>query len=353
MATSIAKLAILVTADTGGMQRGFAQGESYVHRFNSRVVPMNASLNNFVALSRAATGNLTGLLATAGRVGPLIALAAAFTKVGTEAIRSSEAAAQSAVKTAEAYNKMVTERGGRPADGFKRSDTLTGQAEEFSKARTSAMENEASIARRLGVEYMKVGKVLADDFRQEKDWATGANKRIAAANAQQDQMKKALAHNAEMLRIDQERQKLDAIKYRAIQAQHEAMKSRGASLTESLRTDTENYISAVKEFQNLYSLGMIGPDTVSRGIEKARKDLEAALKPAQRQMASYKGVAAADRNTMAGFSAVQAGKAELIRLAEQSKMQIAEQKKSNEELKRINEELRKPKPPVRIGKVKI
>ena len=48
MAVSIAKLAIMLTTDTAGMQRGFAQGEGQAKTFQSRIAAIGGSMKEFL-----------------------------------------------------------------------------------------------------------------------------------------------------------------------------------------------------------------------------------------------------------------------------------------------------------------
>lgn len=106
-----------------------------------------------------------------------------------------------------------------------------------------------------------------------------------------------------------------------------AIASRADALTKGLRSPAEIAADSINELNDLAQKGLISFETYSRGIRQAEDALNKAAKASDRFKASaYKGVGAADKNTIAGFSAVQAGKAELQRMLEVDKQILIESK---------------------------
>lgn len=352
MATSIAKLAILLTTDTNGMRAGFGQGERLVTSFNRRVSGASgfgASTSGLAAFTKnlnSANGSMNSLLGLAARNGPIIALGAAFVLLGKRAMESAEKSTQAAVATTDAYEKAWQTVSGQSIDvGNNKIDTLTGQWERLKETIGATSNATAGPLNRAFAEILKVANMAASDMNKSLGLRSGPDPRL---KQMEDFTKRQTEANAAQEKADKEASE------RATRA-HERLKASANSLTQSLRTPIEVFRDTLREIQDLSSQGLIDPNTAGRGISKANKDLQDALKTAEKLRAVMKvpGVAAAERNTAAGASAVASGKAELARLAEQAKQQLAEQRRMNDQLSKINDELKKPKPPIQIGKVNI
>jgi hypothetical protein len=105
------------------------------------------------------------------------------------------------------------------------------------------------------------------------------------------------------------------------------MHQAGEHLRAALATPAESYRAAVEHAQQLHAAGAISAQTLTRALEKAQSDLNAATARRNDMARAMPGVGAAERHTMAGFSAAQSGKRELERLCEFQRQQLAEDRK--------------------------
>lgn len=120
------------------------------------------------------------------------------------------------------------------------------------------------------------------------------------------------------------------------------LKERGEELTKSLRTPFEVARDSMRELAELMRQGIISNETYSRGVAQIQEDYAKATKAAkQLKEATRFSVGAVERNTTAGFSAVQAGRAELQRLAEVAKQQLEQEKQQTKLQAEIRENTKK------------
>jgi tape measure domain-containing protein len=144
-----------------------------------------------------------------------------------------------------------------------------------------------------------------------------------------------------------------AKKFEEMAKQVEALKSKGASLTQSLRTPAEIFADTVKEAAQMLQFGAITGDTYARAMGKAKEQLQESLK-AQRQIRDIQresSVSASSRFTSAGQSAMFQAAMELRRLEALEQQQLTIQKEQARLQQEANELLKKEKPQVTLHKV--
>jgi hypothetical protein len=306
MATSISKLAIMLTADTTGLNTGLTRAQAAIKGFGMK---MNAN----------GAGNFLGMFArgTAGIAAAGIAIAGVykFLRLGITAGAQFEQAMTTSTNTLIGrWDALKLSVGGFAA-------MLTGP---FRDAMTGSLEG------------------LADMFDSVTRFFGGKT------GAEMAKLVEARKKHLDLLKQEKE------VQEKAAKAAHEAhermvqsMRDRGAAITEALRNPVEVFADTMNELRELAGQGFIDPDTFARGTAKARADLVAATKLAKEFKSQTNfSVGAVERFSSAGFSAIQSGRAELIKIIEAEKEQLAEEKRQTKLLEEGNELARTRKPVV-------
>jgi hypothetical protein len=303
MATSISKLAIMLTADTTGLNTGLTRAQAAIKGFGMKI-------------NAAGAGNMLGMFARGGAVA-----------AGAAAIGLSLAGVYRFLKlgvTAGAeFEQAMTDS----------LDTLSGKTNALRDAFTGlAVAVTGPLREGLGELAIRLSRVM--------DWATKAMGGLTGA-----EMKKQVAAREALVKSlkDQE-----AAAQKAADAHKrlvESMRERGASIEESLRTPVEVFADTMNELRELAGKGFIDPTTFARGTAKARADLIEATKLAKEFKSQTNfSVGAVERFSSAGFSAIQSGRAELLKIIEAEKTQLAEEKKQTALLDEANHLTRTRKP---------
>jgi hypothetical protein len=303
MATSISKLAIMLTADTTGLNTGLTRAQAAIKGFGMK---MNAN----------GAGNFLGMFARGGAVA-----------AGAAAIGLSLAGVYQ-------FLKLGVTAGAQFEQAMTDSlDTLSGKTQALRDAFTGlAVAVTGPLRDGLGELAIRLSRVI--------DWGTKALGGMTGA-----EMKKQVAAREALVKSlkDQE-----AAAQKAADAHKrlvESMRERGASIEESLRTPVEVFADTMNELRELGSKGFIDPETFARGTAKARADLISATKLAKEFKSQTNfSVGAVERFSSAGASAVNAGRAELTKIVEFEKAQLEEQKRQTKLLEEANalERTRKP-----------
>lgn len=307
MAASIAKLAILLTADTSGLTTGLTRAQGLIKGFGLNATPGGAS--NFLSLFAKGAGPIAA-------VGLSLAGVYRFLRLGVTA----------------------------GAEFEKQMAGVNAQADTLS-ARSAALHQSLSgLAATLTGPLRSGLAQVADSFSQVFDQMT--RDLGGTTGAQMAKMLEMRKKSVELAKQEQEAQEKAA---KAAQEAHakliESMQERGRALTESLRTPTEVFADTINELQKLVGKGFIDPTTFTRGTAKAKADLLDAMKVAKEfKRITDTRVGATERFSQAGFSAVQAGRAELIGILAAEKMQLEEGKKHTKLLEEVADLTRRRKP---------
>lgn len=162
---------------------------------------------------------------------------------------------------------------------------------------------------------------MFEEQQQTVAAATEQTGKLAKVNGQLGESFKALAGDA--TKVDAELEKL---------------KTRAASLAESLRTPAEVFKDTMAELVNLQERGLLSVDNYVRGVIKAKEELQQASKAARDLSVSGNvQVGAAERFTSGGFSAVQQGRQDQQRQIELARQQLEEERRTNELLTEIRD----------------
>ena len=378
MSVSIAKLAIMLTADTSGMQRGFAQARSQVTGFQSSL----AGLGRGFALIGGATAaigaskwilgiandseqavirleRLTGSMEKAREMTKMVQAFGdglfedkeilnattklmAFGKTANEipgilqnlgdlAIstdQSLEMLATRFVKSAASAEKL-TAAGQRAAGSMQNmTDSVSGQWKKLWDNMEDAARPAAEGIGNTIEEILRSVNTLFLNREQRFDLLFGDDKggtRTIKAVAEikgllDDGTKSAKAIADELARFTE----------------------RGEQLRESLRTPGEIFADSMREIDELFLGGAIGLETYRRAAEEAGRTFMNAGSAGKSAVESIRRAPATTFGTSAGFSAIHSGRAELARLAEVERQNLAEQKQHTEILKTISTKVGKP-----------
>jgi hypothetical protein len=312
--STIAKLAVVVTTDTGplgsGMQRASQIVTSSTTRMEGGFGGLADRLKNMKDVAGASTGSIRDMAGVL-RAGPWALAAAGIAAVGVAAYKAGQAAdtmAQRAVKIADEYEAAFKELNGKEIDvGFNKEDTWTGQ---WDRLKEQVLQFFAIIGENTGImdALVSATKFLADMFEKINNFM-----RTDEQKARDSKLKRLQLETVEMKKQTEFKKKLEAeqeaaSKKAAAERERawEAMKRTAESISQSLRRPDEVFKDTVTELKTLFQSGLLSDDIFSRGIKKAQQDLDSAMD----RMNGMKGatdqrVAAVERYTMAGFSAAQ------------------------------------------------
>ena len=325
MADSIAKLSVVITGDASPLGRATQQASGYVKQFETNTATSLTGIGNSAkamnAVFSVASGNLGKLtaLASLGPAAGLLIAAAAAGKL--------------------AYNLAAASDALEVASGAKAADTWAGQ---FDRVQAAAL----SIAQTLG---RPLSEALT---RETATWARILERVATAIMPEQIRQERALAASMEQRKkladdlAKKEKEAAEAAS-KAFRESQDRARSAAQRITAALRTPGEIFTDTVAELNRLLEMGLLNIETMNRGLAKARADLVDASKivrETKTMVDSYRGVGAAERNTAAGFSAVQAGRAELLRLTELAKQELEEGKRTTKAIADVEKAIKEKKP---------
>jgi predicted dinucleotide-binding enzyme len=307
MATSISKLAIMLTADTSGLTSGLTRAQAVIKGFGTNLTAGGA--NNFIGMfSRGA-----GLAAV---IGLSTAALYRFLSLG--------------IREGNAFEQQMAGVNGNVS---KLKESFTGLAVTLTGPLRRALNT-------IGESFTDVFDMALKDRDIVSIFGAGKSgaemrKALEAQKAGMDAAKKAAEENAKAV--------LKAAE--AHQKWIETMKDKGADITASLRTPVEIFADTIAELRELVGKGFIDPETFGRGMARAKADLLDATKIAKEFKSALDGrVAAVERFSMAGFSAVNSGRDQLVKMLDEQKKQLAEEKKQTALLDEANHLTRTRKP---------
>lgn len=342
MATTIGRMAVVLTSDTTRFDAGFQRAGATIRTFRGQVDRHNSSMlgmGRSTDVARASMGVLRGnvlgltgaLIGSGGMVFALAAGAAALVKFGRDAAEAANKAENARVVLEERTAQVLSQQG----------RTIKVAANELEKSREE-LEKEnirmGGMINRVFTEFNKVGAKARRDFfdtftnipksgqESTRFVLKGRNlttDELKAWVKQQEQLQKeAAAHQEKMLHDFREFQR--------------TMSNLSERLNDSLRTPAEIFADTVNELQSVFQHGGLSPEKLARGIAQAQKELVEAAKSAAATAKSFRdlSVPALDRNTTAGFSGAMQARMETERLVKLQEQELAIAK----EAKRVQEE---------------
>lgn len=350
MATTIAKLAAVLSTDAAGFDAGMnragqriQQLEREEQRANAKRLQMTKQLGSaFGAFG--SFGGLAGPLS--GMLGPIGLLATGLTAAGAAAVKANQDLAKVNQQFADDKIKALREWGEamEKATGIRPAGTLG--------IRTKEEEDRLA---QLG--RAEVGKEVWD----KQDWwaalfAPWINRKTAIAigegrQAQIDRIQKDTKQVIETLKQEEEAEKkiTDAVqKHReALEQLNLENQKRADQLRDEFRTPLEKMRSALAELDALRSGGFIGDETLTRGIQRAATEYEKSiLKMFSAQRTLTEAPAALERGSVAEFSArVQAG-LQSKRLEQVAAESLKVEKMTLEEIRKLTS---KPTESIKFG----
>jgi hypothetical protein len=349
-ANSIAKLAVIITGDAGPLNQSMGQASNTVRNFGNHAEHSGGGLASLVhgmkeAMSgaHASEGSFKGithaLLALATPQGAALIAAGAFVLLGVKALEAADQAAEARNKIREEYDKAFEALHGQKS-GVQMEDTISGSWKE---AKEAVADFFATFAENTGLVEATISlfKGLAESVKSWADYMKtdvqkAREREVAAMKKHTEQLKEAKKQQEENQKKAEEAEK-------AIQRQLEETRKHAERLTASLRMPDEIYRDTIIELKDLAAQGFITGETLSRGMKKAQDDLEKALGLAKEggDLAN-KPIAAAERQTMAGYSAVQAARAAQENAAAKDAAKVAKNSEFLKHLKSIDETLARP-----------
>lgn len=314
-ANSIAKLAVIITGDTGGLNTAMGQATERTRQFASEAAhagnegllgALAGSLKIGVQGMHAFEGSTRGIIHTlhnlAGPGGIALVAAAGFAFLGYEALKAADHAAEARNKIREDFDKAFQDLHG-VSSGVQQEDTIGGAWKEIKEA---AEDFFATVAENTGLVEALVGmfKSIAESI---KEWAEYFKTDIQRAQERNTEaLKKQTEQLKEAKKQRDENQKKAEEAEKAIQRQLEETRRRAEQVTKSLRVPDEIYRDTIIELKSLAAQGLITGETLERGMARARGELQKALDVTKegRESADQR-VAAVEKGTAAGYSAIQ------------------------------------------------
>jgi hypothetical protein len=370
MATaSIAKLAVILTADTSQLTANMGRAQGIVRTFNTNIGSTGSLAKaGFKQASDAAallSGNLGRIGQVAGGLGStggplaLVALAAGAISLKLAAISDAQrvAAGGSTLNTwAGQWDRVQKSASsiavtlGRPiADVMARE---TGQIANILEGISQSIMPEWQRQEEMVLKIMQAQKAAVKELGDMKDRVVNLTKGEADAYRKiQTEMTELLAKQkvmgglseAEAKRFERLNQARNALGFRrdmrefdkgaaAMEAEKfRDLESRAKSLTESLRTPREDFVASLADAAAMFEAGVLNAQGYQRAAAAAKEKFREASQIRERsQTQANSGIAATDRFTMAGFSAVQQASREMQALEAAEKEQIEELKKQTE-----------------------
>jgi tape measure domain-containing protein len=218
--------------------------------------------------------------------------------------------------------QLATMEGGMFHNGMaEASQTLSGLWSTFK-------DELKEIAILIGEQLLPLAKALLevsiDGLRWVKSWFTDAGSVAEGAETAQKS-------------ADELRKAFDPLVSHASQVakEMEKMQQRAEALERSLRTPMEIFKDSAREANELLDAGLISVETWGKAIEKAGEAYKNATKAAQMPSLQDTRVGAADRFSVAGFSAVQQAKSAFDRMLAMQQEEVKLQQENN----RLNAEL--------------
>lgn len=357
MATTIARLAAVLTTDTSQFQSGMRRAGGAVRQLQSENQKVDTKL---MALSRSAIsashsfgrfGGVAGAIGAAG--GPVAMLAVGFTAAAAAAglflakiAQLGDAARDARI---ESFRNVFKEFDQSHGTKFAVDDFATAAEQS-----TSLQKNLGELAESTGLSFGKLRQEWAEAFDTLREWFGDAeivamqNQSRKIMEGVRHQLEQAAKIRAENLRIAEHQKRVDA-EVADIQKDMEQaigrLQSRAESLKNSLRTPFEVFSEAIRELDSLRTGLFVNDETFGRGITKAADDYHAASRRLMEAKNVLNPSAALERGTVAEFSARIRGGLETKRLEAIATESLKAEKATAEGIERLNN-----KPPIKLTK---
>lgn len=333
MADSIAKLAVVITGDASPLAQATNRASNIVRGFGNEFTTFGQKSGQGLNLATQSAYKLsTALSAARGNLG------AAFT-VGGPALLAITAMTAGVLKLAAAGDTLMQKLG---ADKL---DTWAGQWERVNE--------------QIGIMGTTFTTIAAEASSGLADMLAGINESLFpdsvaytnALKARQDAAKKAVEHGKKQEEANKRQIAINKKAAEEQQRERDAMldmanarRDRADQIRESVMSPAKEMQRTFHELRSMFDDGLIDEETAMRAGMKAREAFDNASGSRSKEAQARTGAAAAERFTMAGFSAAQSGQRQI---EQQLRVQQQQLKAEQEQVKRqqeTNDLLRKMKP---------
>lgn len=360
MADSISKLSVVITGDASPLQAAMARASAHVDSWSRGMATMavqndkwlaglekmnaasSAQANPFEAMrfgASGAAGSVDRLNAASVKLSTTISAlkgnwGAAFA-VGGPALLGIAASALALRRMANAGDELLQ------TIGADKLETWSGQW--------------ARLNEQLGVTGMKFTLIAREATSDLADSLSAINQAmfpdaVAYVNSikAREAAEKKMAEDKEKAANAAEKQ-AKANKEAAEQQQRErdamldmanAQRDRADQIRDSVMTPAEEMERTFRELRSMFGAGLIDEETAMRAGLKARKAFDEGSGARANDAQARPGVAAADKFTMAGFSAVQSGLREMDRLERVQKDQLKEEQNQTVVMKEVRDAIK-------------
>jgi hypothetical protein len=331
VANSIAKLAILLTADASGLGSGMSRAQQVVKGFNTNI-----------SASAGGTGKFFGMFGKATVVTAATAVLASFARHG---VRAGMAMEEMEAKTVRAWQESRAALGQFDGAFASTANTLTGRLAKLGASFNAFSAAATAPLQRLSKNSATIFSKMFDDMAVALGGESGT--------AFTERMKKM---EDETTAAKEHAKKLEDT-FKKLAAEHEkwvnSMRSQAESVTESVRTPMEALADRYNQLRELVNKGFITVETFTRATKKELGDmLDAERRLMESKSRPAASVGAAERFTTSGRS-------ELRQAVEEAKRQAAlalEEVRISREILRIEKEaldLAKERKPVTLIKSRL
>lgn len=307
---TIAKLAVVVTTDTGPMAQGFRRGSDIIKKsagdmdgkFN-RTAESLKFLKDAAGASTGSVRDMVGVLRSGA--GPLGIAAVGVAALGVGMLKTAQAAdalAMRSVKSADEIEAAYKKATGREIDiGFNKIDTWTGQWERLKEA---VIQFGGALGNRIGTvdAYRRATEYLADSLARLAERFKTDDQRRDEKNLETSRkgLELQIKQHERILELGKKQndQALEAIRERGRLMEEAARKA--ASVIESVKTPAEQFDDKIAELIKLSSEGLLSDDFFERAFRAAQEEFK---KKTKTKTDTEPSIGAVERFTAAGFSA--------------------------------------------------
>lgn len=331
MADSIAKLAVVITGDAGPLAQATNRASNIVRGFGNDFTHVGQKARSLDVATQSTVKLSTALSAARGNLG------AAFT-VGGPALLAITAMTAGVLKLASAGDTLLQKIG---ADKL---ETWAGQWERVNE--------QLGI---MGMRFTLIAREASSDFA---DMLSGVNQalfpdavahvnaikaREAAEKKMADDKERAAEAAKKQAQANKEAAEAQQKERDALLEMKFAQRDRADQIRDSVATPAEELRKTFVELRSLLASGFLDEESAMRAAKAAQMKFDAD-KP--RKDFRSEGVAAADKFSMAGFSAVQGGLREIDRLERVQKESLKEEQRQTGIQKEIRDILHGQQPVV-------
>jgi hypothetical protein len=348
VADSIAKLAVVITGDAGPLATALAKASANVDSWSRGMATMAVQNDKWLAglekMRPGSAGNANPFeamrLGASGASGSIDRLNTASVKLSTtlSALRGNWGAAFSVggpallgiTATILAVRKLATAGDDLLEKiGADELETWSGQWGRLNE--------------QLGVTGLRFTEIAREATGDLADAMAGINQalfpdsvaHIEAIKAREFTEKRIKEQKEAAAKAAEKQAKANKEAAEAQQRERDAMldianarRDRAQSITDSLRTPSEELIAKFRELRELFAGGVIDQELFGQSGERMIDEAMDRIKRTKTHERKTEGIAAAERFTSSGASAVEASKREIERLAKISQQELEESKKA-------------------------